>query len=71
LARWRATLNGSAAPIERANHLFRAVRVAAGAWTVRFAYRPESLRRGALASFASSLLLAGLLVRSVRRPERV
>jgi hypothetical protein len=68
---WRATVNGIPAPIERANHLFRAVRVAAGASAVRFEYRPASLRRGALVSLVSALLLAALLVRSVRRPGRV
>ena len=72
---WRATVNGSAAPIERANHLFRAVRVAAGASAVRFEYRPASLRRGALVSSATALALVALLVRGARRrwdrPEQV
>jgi hypothetical protein len=68
---WRATVNGSAAPIERANHLFRAVRVAAGASAVRFEYRPASLRRGALVSGATALLLVALLVRGARRPPRL
>ena len=60
---WAATVNGESTPIERANHLFRAVRVAPGKSTVRFEYRPASLRRGALVSLASALLLAALLVR--------
>ena len=72
---WRATVNGSEAPIERANHLFRAVRVAAGASTVRFEYRPQSLRRGALVSLATALLFAALLLRGSwsrrRRPQEV
>jgi hypothetical protein len=72
---WHATVNGSEAPIERANHLFRAVRVAAGESTVRFEYRPESLRRGALVSLATALLLAALALRGAwsrrRRPPPV
>jgi hypothetical protein len=67
---WRATVNGSAAPIERANHLFRAVRIAAGASAVRFEYRPASLRRGTLVSFATAILLAALLARGARRRLR-
>jgi hypothetical protein len=55
---WRALVNGVETPIERADHLFRAVRVGAGASRVRFEYRPRSLRDGALISFASALALA-------------
>jgi Bacterial membrane protein YfhO len=67
---WVATVNGDPAQIERANHLFRAVRVAAGPSTVRFSYRPASLRRGALVSLASALLLAALFLRGARSRSR-
>ena len=55
---WRATVNGNEAPIERANHLFRGVRVGAGHSALRFEFRPASLRNGALVSGATALSLA-------------
>jgi hypothetical protein len=67
---WGATVNGDPAPIERANHLFRAVRVEAGSSTVRFEYRPASLRRGAFVSLASALLLLALFLRGTRGRAR-
>ena len=42
---WFAEIDGKAAPIERANVLFRAVRVPPGQHEVRFEFRPI---RGAL-----------------------
>jgi len=44
---WQAEVDGAPAPILRANGLYRAVRVPAGAREVRFDYRPASLRAGA------------------------
>jgi hypothetical protein len=64
---WIAWVNGAPSPIERANHLFRAVRVGAGSSRVRFEYQPASLRRGALVSLASALGLAALGLRGARR----
>lgn len=37
---WRATVNGKTVPIERANILFRAVRIPAGKAVVRFTFEP-------------------------------
>lgn len=37
---WRCTVDGNEAPILRANYLFRAVRLPAGAHRVEFTYRP-------------------------------
>ena len=57
---WRATVNGEAAPILRANYTLRALPVPAGELTVRLWYAPESWRRGLLLFAAGILLLAGL-----------
>jgi hypothetical protein len=54
---WRATRDGRELEVFRANGLFRAVRVPAGASRVRFEYQPESLRWG-LALSAASLAAA-------------
>ncbi len=61
---WEATVDGSAAPIHRANHAFRAVRVPEGTSTVVFRYRPESLRIGAA---VSGISLLALVVYAARR----
>lgn len=70
---WQASVDGKPAPIHRANHLFRAVPVAAGASTVVFEYRPSSVRIGAWISGVTVALLAvaGLLGARVarRRPQ--
>jgi hypothetical protein len=59
---WVATVDGVAVPIERANILFRAVRVAAGEHTVEFRYEPRSLRSGALVSAGSIVAAVALFV---------
>jgi uncharacterized membrane protein YfhO len=59
---WCATVNGSATPLVRADHVARAVPVPAGRSTVRTRYAPRSLGLGALAS-ALALLAAALLDR--------
>lgn len=41
---WKASVNGVAAPILRANANFRAVRIPAGRGTVVFSYRPAAVR---------------------------
>lgn len=62
-AGWHATVNGTPAPILRANYLFRLVEVPAGTSTVEFIYRPASLIVGAaissLAIAISLILLVG------------
>ncbi|MDX2170122.1 MAG: YfhO family protein [Deltaproteobacteria bacterium] len=58
---WRATVNGDAAPILRANHVFRAVPVPAGHSTVAFRFRPRSVLAG-FALSAAALIGALLLL---------
>jgi hypothetical protein len=69
---WSATVNGAPAPIHRANYNFRAVPLPAGRSTVRFSYRPESLRIGLYLCAAGILALvaAWFLPRRMRGLER-
>jgi len=64
---WRATVNGTPAPILRANFLFRAVEVPAGDSLVEFRYVPMSLYLGAAVSLLSGLALGAALIVSIRR----
>ena len=57
---WRAFVDGVERPILRANHVFRAVVVPAGAREVVFSYEPDSFRYGLLVSVAAAALLLGL-----------
>jgi len=57
---WRATVDGQAAPLVRANLLFRAVALPPGRHVVDLRYRPRSAVAGAVVSVAG-LLAAGLL----------
>ena len=57
---WRAFVDGVERPILRANHVFRAVEVAAGAREVVFLYEPDSFRYGLLVSVAAAGLWLGL-----------
>lgn len=50
---WQATVDGVAAPVRRANALFRAVRLDAGSHRVRFVYDPASVRLGLVAGVLS------------------
>jgi hypothetical protein len=59
-AGWRATVDGRAVPIARADRMFRAVAVGAGEHRVTFTYRPKSFERGAAATAVGLLALAGL-----------
>ena len=56
---WTAFVNGLETRIYRANYLFRSVQLQAGSNTVRFVYRPKSLRVGVL---LSALCAVGLAV---------
>jgi len=56
---WRATVNGTAVPIARANFMSRLVEVPPGKSRVEFRYRPTSLVLGAAVSVA---VLGGLTV---------
>jgi hypothetical protein len=64
---WQAEVDGAAAPLLRADGLFRAVRIAPGAHEVRFSYRPRRFWVGVLVSAATAMcLLAVCLVRRRR-----
>jgi hypothetical protein len=52
---WRASMDGIAVPVEKADYLFRAVAVPAGEHLIKFSYQPLSFYLGALLS-----LIAGL-----------
>jgi hypothetical protein len=52
---WRASVDGIAVPVEKADYLFKAVAVPAGEHLIRFSYQPLSFYLGALIS-----LIAGL-----------
>lgn len=71
---WRATVNGSAAPVVRANHTFRAVAVPAGEHAVVLEFRPARLVVGFWIYLLGLLLLAGygatLAYRQRPRPPR-
>ncbi|MCP3914960.1 MAG: YfhO family protein [bacterium] len=62
---WRATVNGEATTVHRAQHLVRAVRVPAGDSTVVMRFAPSSVRAGATLSVLA-LLAAGFLTRRGR-----
>jgi O-antigen/teichoic acid export membrane protein len=57
---WTATVDGVDAPVLRANGLLRAVELGPGEHTVTFAYRPLSVRIGALLTAVALAVLAAL-----------
>jgi hypothetical protein len=57
---WRATVDGTPAPIVPVNHLFRGVAVPAGQHRVRFEYRPWQVPAGLAVSGLALLVLLGL-----------
>ena len=58
---WEAEVDGAPARLLRANHTMRAVPVPAGTHTVRFVFRPQSVRAGFFLTVAgiASLILMG------------
>ncbi|MHB1555848.1 MAG: hypothetical protein ACYC61_00070 [Isosphaeraceae bacterium] len=66
---WRATLDGQAAPVLRANRLMRAVAVPAGRHEIVYTFRPVSVLVGLGGSLAGMILLACTIVWS-RNPRR-
>jgi hypothetical protein len=68
---WRAEVDGAAAPMVRANLLFRAVHLAPGRHVVRFLYRPLRLYLPLGISIAAALALLGLALVPVRSRSRV
>ena len=71
---WTATLDGTPAPVLRANYLVRAVAVPAGRHEVVFSYDPPGYATGRTVSgiawgvLGAALVLAGLLGRRRRHP---
>lgn len=61
---WRVTVDGTEAPLLRANIAFRAVRVPAGTHRVAMLYRPREVLWGLLVSAAGVVVVAAIL----RRP---
>ena len=55
---WRATVDGRAADIERANYAFRAIALEAGAHEVVLVYRPRSWIAGTIVSGTALVALA-------------
>jgi hypothetical protein len=52
---WQATIDGQAAPVEKADYLFKAVAVPAGDHLVQFSYRPFSFYLGSLISLVAGM----------------
>jgi hypothetical protein len=59
---WRATVDGSGAPVVPANTAFRAVAVPAGRHRVELVYRPRALAFGLGLSLATGLALGAILL---------
>lgn len=57
---WRAEVDGTPAPVVRANALYRAVRLPPGPHRVRFVYRPTQLYRMLVVSVTSAAILIAL-----------
>jgi Bacterial membrane protein YfhO len=64
---WEVEVDGRAAPLLRANALFRAVHLVPGRHTIKFVYRPTSLYVSAAVSGLAAIAL-GLL--ALRRPRK-
>lgn len=60
---WKASLDGRATRIWRANHAFQAVEVPAGRHVVRLNYQDNSFRIGAVTSVVTLLISVGLWMR--------
>ncbi len=59
---WVARVDGIETPVERADYIFRAVRVNAGTHQIEFEYRPMSLYVGIVLSVVGLVGLAGVFV---------
>jgi hypothetical protein len=64
---WHVDVDGAPAPLMRANAIFRAVHLTAGAHTVTFSYRPRNLYIGAGITALTALALALWIVWETRR----
>jgi hypothetical protein len=67
---WKVDVDGAAAPLMRADGLFRAVHLTSGRHVVTFTYRPRALYAGAAISALTALVLAAGLVFDRRRQRR-
>jgi Bacterial membrane protein YfhO len=67
---WHVEVDGVAAPLIRANGLFRAVHLASGQHTVTFTYRPRILYTGAAVTAGAALMLSLWCAVDVRRRRR-
>jgi len=67
---WNATIDGQPATIERADLLFRAVKVPAGQHRIEMRYEPRSFAVGAVISIAAWLVLIGRAVFGFVRARR-
>ncbi len=67
---WVARVDGVEAPIERADYIFRAVRVSPGTHRIEMEYRPMSLYMGAAIGLTGLGIVSGIFISS-RRKQRV
>ena len=67
---WRATVDGKAATVYVADHIFRAVPIPEGTHMVELRYASETLQVGLVVSVCAVGLLLGLMVGAVRRRAR-
>ena len=66
---WRATVDGVGVPIVRVDTLFRGVALPAGTHEVRFEFAPWSVRFGVAVSGVASVVIAGAVAWTLRRPR--
>jgi hypothetical protein len=66
---WRVDVDGTAAPLMRANGLYRAVHLRTGQHTVTFTYRPRAVYVGAAISGVSIIVLILWCVADARRRQ--
>ena len=59
---WTVTVDGEERPILQANHFYRAIQLGPGSHVLEFDYYPEGFNTGLAVSFATVLVLAGLLL---------
>ena len=67
---WAATVDGQPAEIERADIMFRAVKIPAGQHRVELRYQPQSFSIGLVISIGTVLILSGAGI-SMRRRRRL
>jgi hypothetical protein len=68
--RWRATIEGDAAPLRRANYLFQALAVPAGERRVRLEYSEPAIALGAAAALLALGVVALFAWLDLRRGRR-